>query len=278
MQVGFLFSIVIVSLLSSTAEAAELSEILDRGYLIVGVKDNLRPLGFKDSQNHLQGFEIDIAHQLASDLLGDETAVEFRPLLNQERLGALLEGEVDLVVARMTITDARARLVDFSRPYYVDGTGFITREPAIQSLRDLQQQSVAVLKGSDTIPTVRSLLPSVQLQGVESYDEAKALLETGQVSAFAADAVVLAGWTQENPEYRLIPTLISAEALAIAMPKGVQFDELRRQVDQAVRRWQTNGWLRRQIADWGLPAEGFPSFIDPPSESGSAAPTLERGL
>jgi polar amino acid transport system substrate-binding protein len=261
MQVGFLLAVVI-GWANSGIQATELSEIRERGYLIVGVKDNLRPLGFKDSQNQLQGFEIDIAQQLATELLGDETAVEFRPLLNQDRLNALLSGEVDLVVARLTITDARARLVDFSRPYYVDGTGFLTRDPAIQSLRDLQQQTVAVLAGADTIPTVRSLLPTVRLQGVASYAEAKALLEAGQVAAFAADAALLTGWTQEDPSYHLIPTLISAEALAIAMPKGVQHDELRRQVNQAVGRWQTNGWLRRRIAEWDLPADGFPNFTD----------------
>lgn len=262
MQVGFLLSVAAVGWVSSTAYAAELSAIRDRGYLIVGVKDNLRPLGFRNSQNQLQGFEIDVARQLAADLLGDKTAVEFKPLLNQDRLDALLEGDVDLLIARMTITDARSRLVDFSQPYYVDGTAFITRDAAIQNLRDLQQQSVAILRGADTIPTVRSLLPSVRLQGVESYAEARTLLETDQVSAFAADAALLTGWIQENPEYRLIPTLISAEALAIAMPKGVQYDELRRQVNQSVSRWQTQGWLRQRIAEWGLPADGFPSFTD----------------
>lgn len=261
MQVGFLLAWVGLSW-SVAAEAAELDEIRDRGYLIVGVKDNLRPLGFKNSQNQLQGFEIDIARQLATDLIGDGADVEFKPLLNQDRLDALLSGEVDLLVARMSITDARSRLVDFSRPYYIDGAAFVTHNNEIQSLRDLRQQTVAVLTGSDTIPTVRSLLPSVRLQGVESYLEAKNLLDSGQVAAFAADATVLSGWVQEYPEYHLIPTLISAESLAVAMPKGAQYDELRREVNQSVERWLTNGWLRQRITTWGLPTDGFPSFVD----------------
>lgn len=258
-QVGFLLALLGGSI-SAPVGAAELSEIRDRGYLIVGVKDNLRPLGFKADQGELQGFEIDLARQLATDLLGDEAEVVFKPLLNQDRLNALLNDEVDVLIARMSITDARARLVDFSRPYYVDGTAFITRDSTIQTLRDLRQQSVAVLTGSDTIPTVRSLLPSVQLRGVESYAAAKELLESGQVVAFAADATVLTGWAQEDPNYHVISTLISAEALAIAMPKGRQYRELRRTVDQAVNQWQTNGWLRQQIRNWGLPGDGFPSF------------------
>lgn len=245
-----------------TGQAAEMSEIRDRGYLIVGVKDNLRPLGFQDGQNQLQGLEIDLARQLAIDLLEDETAIEFQPLLNQDRLESLLSGQVDLVIARMAITDARARVVDFSRPYYIDGTAFISKDPNIQSLRDLQQQSIAVLNHSDTIPTVRSLLPSVQLQGVESYEEAKLRLESGQATAFAADVTVLAGWLQEHPDYHLVPTLISAEALAIAMPKGNQHEDLRRQVDESIDRLRSNGWLRQRIRQWGLPIEGFPSLVE----------------
>lgn len=261
MRVGFSLFLFVLGGITSV-DAAELAEIADRGYLIVGVKDNLRPLGFKDSQNQLQGFEIDIARQLAADLLGNDQAVEFRPLLNQDRLNALLEGEVDVLIARMSITDARTRLVAFSRPYYVDGAAFITRDSTIQTLRDLQQQTIAVLTGSDTIPTLRSLLPSVRLQGVETYAEAQMLLESGEVAVFAADATVLTGWVQESPQYYLIPTLISAEALAIAMPKGAQYNKLQQQVNEAVDRWQSNGWLRQRISAWGLLTEGFPSFTD----------------
>ncbi|MBF2051003.1 MAG: transporter substrate-binding domain-containing protein [Elainella sp. C42_A2020_010] len=262
MQVGFLLALLGSGHGGVAVQAAELDQIRDRGYLIVGVKDNLRPLGFQDSQNQLQGFEIDIARQLATELIGDQAEVVLKPVLNQDRLNALLNGEVDLLVARMSITDARSRLVDFSRPYYIDGTAFVSRDAAIQSLRDLQQQTVAVLFGSDTIPAVRFLLPSVRLQGVESYQAAKELLESGQVAAFAADATVLTGWVQEHPDYHLISPLISAEALAVAMPKGRQYDELRREVNQAVERWLKTGWLRQRIAEWGLPIDGFPSFTD----------------
>lgn len=264
MLVGFLFALIAVCWMDATVHAADLSEIRARGYLIVGVKDNLRPLGFKDSQGQLQGFEIEIARQLATELLGDPAAVEFKPLLNQDRLTALLDDQVDIVVARMTNTDARTRLVEFSQPYYVDGAALITRDPVIQSWKDLQQQAVAVLLGSDTIPTIQLLLPAAQLRGVESYDEAKALLDAGEVAAFAADGTLLAGWVQENPAYRGISPLLSAEVLAIAMPKGRQYKELRQQINQAIDRWQTDGWLRQRIADWDLPADGFPSFPDLP--------------
>lgn len=258
------------------ARSLSLDQIQSRGRLIVGIKDNLRPLGFRNSQGQLQGLEIEIAQQLAAELLGDAAAVELKPLLNQDRLTALLNGEVDLLVARLSITDARLRLVEFSRPYYVDGAAFLTKASSTPArstparspeLNDLQQQTVALLNGSDTIAAVRALLPNLRLRGADSYIEAEQLLAAGEVEALAADASVLTGLAQTQPNYALIPTLISAEALAIATPKGLQQQELRRRVNQAVERWQTNGWLQQQIARWGLPAAGLPSFI-----SSSASP------
>ena len=247
-----------VLFVAKAAIAAELSEILKRGYLVVGVKDDLRPLGFRDRQGNLTGFEIDLAHHLAAELLGDPQAVKFQPLTNADRLPAVLDGSVDLAIARVTATGSRARIVSFSAPYYLDGTAFITRSSTIQALKDLQHQPIAVLEGSDTIAVVRSLLPEARLVGVSSYEAAKALLDGGQAIAFAADASVLSGWTQEDSQYRLLPQMISAEPLAIALPRGVQYDELRRQVNRAIAQWQAAGLLKQQVLQWGLPAEGIP--------------------
>ncbi len=245
-------------LLSSGLNAAELSEIIDRGHLIVAVKDNLRPLGFRDANQQLQGLEIDIANRLAIELLDpeldqDEPVILLRPVANRDRLPALLNGEVDLVIASVTATPSRSRIVSFSTPYYLDGTTFVTQDPQIQRVQDIRQFPIALLSQSSTIATVRSLLPDVQLVGVDSYQAGLTLLETGDASVFAGDASVLAGWVQDHPNYRLLPTVISAEALAVVMPRGNQYDDLRREVNAAIARWYDEGWLQDRIDYWGLP-------------------------
>ncbi|MEB3358654.1 MAG: transporter substrate-binding domain-containing protein [Synechococcales bacterium] len=233
--------------------AAELSEIQDRGYLIVAVKDSVRPLAYRDEAGELVGLEIDLARQLAAVLLGDANAVQLLPVSNQERFPALLNDEVDLVIARTTVTVPRARIVDFSLPYYLDGTALVTLDPTAQRLADLATANIAVLYGSTTIDALRSLLPNARLVGAESYQEALAAVAAGEVTAFAADASVLTGWVQENPQYRLLPTLLSGEALAIAMPRGLQYDELRQRVNGAIEQWYADGWLQERINYWGLP-------------------------
>lgn len=242
-----------LSLAGQSGSAEELKAIQKRGYLIVAVKDNLAPLAFKDSAGQLQGFEIELAQRLAQELLGQATALRLQPVTNQQRLPVVLDEKVDLTIARVTATSSRARLVSFSLPYYMDGTAFVVKNAKLQRLSDLSRQKIAVLNGSSTIATVRYLLPNSNLVGVNSYAEGQAFLETGKAIAFAADVSVLSGWVREYPHYRLLPSLLSAEPLCVVMPKGVQYDDLRRQVNTAIARLHAEGWLRQRAIYWGLP-------------------------
>ena len=232
---------------------AELDEILSRGKLIVGVKDNTRPLGFYDPQGNLQGLEIDIAKYLARELLGSSQAVVLKPLSNQERLQAVIEGKVDIVIARVAQTPSRLRLVNFSPAYYLDGTGLVTKNSSVEKLEDLSRGKIAVLNDSSTIAVIKAELPQAQLRGVNSYQEALTLLAAGEVAAFAADNSVLTGWVQEYPQYRQLPVRLSANPLCVVMPKGLQYASLRERVVRSISRWRQSGWLRERATDWGLP-------------------------
>ncbi|MEH2035388.1 transporter substrate-binding domain-containing protein [Nostoc sp.] len=246
----FCFSLVGTGL---TASAAEMSEIQQRGYLNVAVKDNLRPLGFKDANGNLQGLEIDLAKHLAVDLVGKAEAVKFQPVANRDRLSVVLDKKVDFAIARVTATESRARIVSFSVPYYLDGTVLVTKDTSLQKLSDLAKQKIAVLNNSSTIAQVRYYVPSAELVGVNSYREARERIENNAAVAFAADATVLSGWVQQYPQYRLLPTKLSTEPLCVVMPKGLQYDEFRRNVNHAIARYLEKGWLQQRSQYWGLP-------------------------
>lgn len=235
------------------ASAADLETIQQRGYLIVAVKDNRRPLGFRDEAGLLQGLEIDIAKRLAQELLGREDAVQLQPVTNSERLSAVLEGRVDLTVAGVTATEGRQRLVSFSIPYYADGAGLLVKAPSVRQLKDLAEQTIAVIEGSSTILALRYYLPNAKLVSVNSYEAGRLLLDRGTVTAFAGDVSVLAGWVQEFPQYHLLPTVMSEEPLSAVMPKGLQYREFRERVNEAIARWYAEGWLQERNAYWGLP-------------------------
>ena len=240
-------------LMSSLSSAEDLKTIQQRGQIIVAVKDNLPPLGFRGKDGQLQGLEIEIAQRLATELVGKADALVLRPVLNQDRLATVLDGKADIAIARVTMTASRSRVVAFSIPYYLDGTALVTKTVTLQKPFDVGNQTIAVLENSTSIAVIRNRLPQARLIGVPSYTAAKQLLDQGQAVAFAADASVLAGWVREFPEYRLLTPTLSVEPLCIVIPKGLQYDELRRQINLILTRWQVEGWLQQRANYWGLP-------------------------
>jgi polar amino acid transport system substrate-binding protein len=237
---------------SGVINAAELPEIIQRGKLIVGVKTDVRPLGFRDAQGNLQGLEIDIAKRLAELILGNPDAIAFESVKNQDRLQVILDNKVDLVIAKVTVNPSRSRLVEFSPHYYLDSTGIITKQADLKSLSDLKTRRIGVLNGSNAIALMRSELPTAQLVGVNSYQEALNLLETGKIDGFAADHSVLTGWVQEKPDYHTLPVQLSQYAIAVVMPKGQQYWGLRETVNGAINEWRKSGWLKERAKYWGL--------------------------
>ncbi|MEL7523204.1 MAG: transporter substrate-binding domain-containing protein, partial [Cyanobacteria bacterium J06553_1] len=92
----------------------------------------------------------------------------------------------------------------------------------------------------------------------------QALLQSGEVDAFAGDASVLTGWVQPDGSLesgRLLPNVISVEPLAIALPKGQQYDTLKTEIDRLLRRWYAEEWLQAQMEYWGLPSGVLPSML-----------------
>ena len=249
--------------------AASLKEIQQRGYINVAVKDNFPPLAFRDESGNLQGFEIEIAQRLAKDLLAKpdvnnsdkldklDKLVKLKPVTNLQRLKVIEKGEVDMAIAKVTATPSRERIVNFSVPYYLDGGFIATKDTSVQKLTDLQNSKIAVLKNSSTIAPLRYYLPEADLIGVKSYLEGQRLLENNRVSAFAADVTSLSNWLKQNPQYRLLSSKISTQPLSVVMPKGLEYDELRRQVSQLIGSYLESGWLKQRAEYWGLPMNNY---------------------
>ncbi|TVQ06890.1 MAG: ABC transporter substrate-binding protein [Leptolyngbya sp. DLM2.Bin27] len=233
--------------------AADLETIRDRGHLVVAVREGWQPLSFRCRDGTLVGLEIDIARGLAAEIFADSEAVVFEVVPNRDRLPAVLDDRVDLAVAGLTLTANRQRLVSFSPPYYLDGAGVLVRDARLQSLADLRRRRLGVLQGASTVAVVRHLLPQAVLTPLTSYQEALSRLSTGQIDGFAGDVTVLTGWQQNYNGYYIMPTLLSAEPMAIALPKGTQYNELRALVTQTVTHWHHSGWLEERATFWGLP-------------------------
>ncbi len=90
--------------------SSQLDQIKQRGKLIVGVKYDTKLFGLKDpATGDVEGFDVDMAHALAKSILGDESKVELKEVTSKTRIPMLNNGDVDMVIATMTITDERKK-------------------------------------------------------------------------------------------------------------------------------------------------------------------------
>lgn len=225
-----------------------LEAIQKRGKLIVGIKDNLPPLGFRDRNGNLAGLEIELARELAREL---NIPIEFVPLKNRDRLSALANNQVDLAIAQITVTTNRTRLVDFSLPYYTDSTIAIAKQG--NTRQDLNQAiAIAVLKNSASIAVIQSQFPKAAIIGANSYEDGLAALQAGKVKAFVGDRSSLTQWLKEHPEYEIIGQPLAVHSLAIALPRGLQHLNLRDRVFAVVEKWRKSSWLTDRVKYWGL--------------------------
>lgn len=139
--------------LSSTAAFAEQctneawNRIMDRGTLIVGVKADTRPWGFRDSDGNIVGMEADMAQQVA-DTLGVE--LELVAVESSNRMQFLEGGRIDLMIATMSDRADRREIVGVVQPnYYSSGTNVMTPQALeIDEWSDLDGRPVCGKQGA----------------------------------------------------------------------------------------------------------------------------------
>jgi len=175
-------------------------------------------------------------------------------VLNQDRLQVVIDDQVDLTIANVTANSFRYRIVEFSPSYYFDGTGILVQyNSQLSSNSPNSVNKIAVLEDSSAIAVLQFNLPTAQLIGVKSYLEGLELLKQEQVKGLAGDVTILVGLSQNNPYYQLLNSVYGGYPLAIVMPKGRQYQELRDRVNQIMNNLREDGWLEERAKYWGLP-------------------------
>jgi len=244
------------SLVSAPALAASESPILSRilasGTLRVGMSGGQPPLNFRSKGGNLMGLEVDLANALAG-LMHLELKIVEKPF--SELLGALADGEVDLVISGLTITPDRNTRSAFVGPYFLSGKSILTRSTSLaqaDEAADLDQPDLklAALEGSTSQRFVQSRLPKASLVTTPSYDEAVKLLLADQVSAVVADKefVILTAFL--NPKEGLVTLRepLTIEPIGIAAPPGDVL--LVNYLENAMDALEASGFMSTVRARW----------------------------
>lgn len=232
------------------ADSGRLQQIRERGRIIVGLDQGSNLFSFRDPlSGDLLGFDVDIAHEVARDLLGDPSRVEFHFLSSAQREEALQAGTVDMVVKTMTITCERARSVDFSTVYYRAGQRvLVARDSAVREARDLGGKTVCMAAGTTSIAALWHVAPTARIMTVPSWGDCLVALQQRQVDAVSTDDTILAGMVAQDPNLKIVGAPIEQEPYGIGMPKGD--DALVRAVNGTLERIRTDGTWTRIYDRW----------------------------
>ncbi|ANE46244.1 amino acid ABC transporter substrate-binding protein [Paenibacillus swuensis] len=208
---------------NGAAESGLVADIKERGKLVAGVKFDTKLFGLKDpGTGNVEGFDIDIAKALAKKLFGDESKLELKEVTSQTRIPMLNNGEIDLIVATMTITEKRKEEVDFSEVYFKAGQSLLVKKgSAIKGLDDVTKDTkVLGVKGATSIKNIEEKVAGLKVQQYQNYQEAFTALKAGQGEVLTTDNAILFGMTQQDPNYELAGDIFTDEPYGMAMKKG----------------------------------------------------------
>lgn len=187
----------------AVAQESQLDVVLKRDKLIVGTYSTSPPLAYIDDSGNLVGLEIDMAHAIAKDLLGDPNKVEFVVLQSDGRFPAALSGKIDFGLCSTTITGDRAVRIAFTRPYLDTGGSIIARRDAgIKTVLELNNSkfTYAILNVPPAIARAKQVLPNVTQLLLDSPSALFLAVKTGRATAFAIDKPIADYYEAENQD------------------------------------------------------------------------------
>ncbi len=234
-------------------ETDDLQEIMDRGKIIIGVRNDTAPFGFKDKNGNLCGFDIDLSRHIAKIIFGDENKVEFVPVTASNRISKLSSGEVDCLIATMTVTHKRQMVVRFSVPYYIAGQAImVKKESEANGMRDFKGKKLITVFGSTSERNLRTSVPSVEVVGFKTYPEAFKALKEGKGEGVITDDTILLGYALKDDSVKILPPRYSEEPYAAAVRLEPENSKLLIKLNFILDDAQRSGYLRSLKEKWGL--------------------------
>lgn len=217
-------------------EQTELEKIIERGYVIVGVKTDSPPFGYYDSKNQLAGLDIFLAKKIAAAIFKEDNPsnIKFVEVTPQNRISKLNAKEVDLLVATMSVNEKRKMVIDFSVPYF-ETTQKIMVKPhsKITSLMYFNKQGrLAVIMGTTGEKIIRLITPNAQVIGAKSYREAYNFLLNNQVDAIFGDDCILKGINDDK--FKIVNRAYSKEVYAVAVRKSPDSKEMLNTINSVI--------------------------------------------
>ncbi|MFT3688419.1 transporter substrate-binding domain-containing protein [Paenirhodobacter sp.] len=246
--------------LAAAAESCKndgLKKILAAGKVVVGVKADYKPFGYRDTDGKIIGLEIDLAQKLA-DTLG--VTLETVPVIASNRMQFLQQGQTDVMIATMTDTLDRREMVGIKGPnYYASGTAALTPKALkLTKWEELKGKPVCGIQGSFYLQKVEQVYGGT-IVAFGNAAEAKQALRDKKCMAYVYDDTTIGadyaagGW--DDFEMSLPIEDFTPWGLAVAKPEeNCALGEIVSGLQYA---WHRDGTLIALEKKWGVTPSPF---------------------
>jgi len=235
---------------SASAEDKSLENVKANGKFILGLDDSFPPMGFRDENNEIVGFDIDCAKEVASRM-GVELVIQ--PIAWDSKQMELDSGNIDCIWNGMSINEERKEAMNLSDPYLKNDMVFVVLGSSdYQSQADLEGKNIAVQNGSSAQEILEGSDFAAKAGSIAGYDDnvtAFMDLDANGVDAVFLDSVVANYFiTEKQKDYRVLSDVLYEEEYAIGFRKGDQ--ALRDEVQKTLNDMKTDGKLGEISTKW----------------------------
>ncbi|MFB5674146.1 amino acid ABC transporter substrate-binding protein [Paenibacillus terreus] len=222
----------------------------DGNTLVVGIDDKFAPMGFRDENNNIVGFDIDYA-KAAAEKMGKE--VQFQPIDWSSKESELNSGRIDLIWNGYTITDERKEKVLFTKPYLSNSqVAVVLADSPLAKLEDLNGKAVGLQSLSSAADALNASPLKDQVKSVAEFkDNVLALtdLKTGRLDAVIIDEVVARYYmAKEKGVFKIVDGTLAPEEYGVGVKKGNE--ELLKQLQTAMDELNADGTAAKLSEKW----------------------------
>jgi polar amino acid transport system substrate-binding protein len=214
--------LVIAALFSILTGCSSKSSGAKDNTLVIGIDDKFAPMGFRDENNKIVGFDIDYANA-AAEKMGKK--VKFQPIDWSTKEAELSSGRIDLIWNGYTITDERKKKVLFTKPYLKNAQVVVTlADSKLTKLDDLNGKVVGLQTLSSAADALDAAPIKAKIKTVTEFaDNVQALtdLKSGRLDAVVIDEVVIDYYMKKEKEsFKVLQESLAPEEYGIGVKKG----------------------------------------------------------
>ena len=216
-----------------------LNKVKAAGEFVLGLDDSFPPMGFRDKDNNIVGFDIDLATEVCARL---GVKLKTQPISWDAKEQELNTGNIDCIWNGMSVDSARAAVMNLSDPYLKNRMIFTVKDKALANLEALKGKKIAVQNGSTAQKLLDASDAGKAAKEIVPFDDNQTALmdlDKGGVDAVFLDEIVAKYWiVTNNKDYVVLEEGLSDEVYAVGFRKK----------DQALRD-AVNGTLAAMKAD-----------------------------